>query len=263
MGSLDEALVLEAIGPNRWQAYAHPDHESITGMFGGWTSAVSLAAVQASTGGALQPSALTINYLAVVPPGISPIVEVEHLGGSRSIDHWRAELREPQSGALHAAGSVVLTARRPTEAHDQWRVPDAPDPETLEEFHAPGTQGQQTELRIVSGGADSYGRGDARSSAWVRMTTERPVDQLQLAYLADQFAPRSFYWGVGPRPSATITMSVYFHATEDELAEAGSGYILNEATGTRGAHATSGQQARLWSRTGALLATTEQLAWFR
>ena len=40
-------------------------------------------------------------------------------------------------------------------------------------------------------------------------------------------------------------------------------YVLNEAIGTRGAESTSGQQARLWSRSGALLVTTEQLAWFR
>ena len=95
------------------------------------------------------------------------------------------------------------------------------------------------------------------------MMSDRRLDHIQLAYLADQYAPRSFFWGVGLRPSATITMSVYFHATDDELAEAGTDYILNEASGTRGSHATSGQQARLWSRTGALLATTEQLAWYR
>lgn len=65
-----------------------------------------------------------------------------------------------------------------------------------------------------------------------------------------------------PEP-ATLTMSVYFHATADDLAEAGAGYVLNEATGSRGAQNTSGQQARLWSPTGALLATTEQLAWYR
>jgi hypothetical protein len=58
-------------------------------------------------------------------------------------------------------------------------------------------------------------------------------------------------------------MSVYFHATDDEVAAVGDDYFLNEATGTRGEHSTSGQQARLWSRDGALLATTEQLCWYR
>lgn len=263
MGSLDEALALEPAGQHRWKAYADPDHESINAMFGGWTSAVALAAVVASAGDARAPSALTVNYLAAVSPGSTPFIHVEHLGGSRSIDHWRADLRAADGGDLQASASVVLTARRPTEDHDQWSMPDVPGPSSLELFHAPGTQGHQTDIRRMPGADDQYGCGDTRTSAWVRMASGRPIDHLQLAYLADQYAPRSFYWGAGPRPSATITMSVYFHATADELAEAGSAYILNEATGTRGTHATSGQKARLWSPTGALLATTEQLAWYR
>jgi acyl-CoA thioesterase len=43
----------------------------------------------------------------------------------------------------------------------------------------------------------------------------------------------------------------------------GDDYILNEATGTRAERSVSGQQARLWSPQGALLATTEQLTWFQ
>lgn len=263
MGSLDEAVALEPAGPGRWQAYADPDHESINGMFGGWTSAVSLAAVMASADDALRPSALTVNYLAAVTPGTKQMVQVKRLGGSRSTDHWRADLRAADTGDLQASASVVLTARRPTDGHDQWVMPDAAEPEILEEFHAPGTQGQQTDIRNVTGTEASYGCGDTRTLAWIAMASHRPLDHLQLAYLADQYAPRSFYWGVGVRPSATLTMSVYFHATDDDLAEAGGGYLLNEASGTRGANATSGQQARLWSRTGTLLATTEQLAWYR
>ncbi len=263
MGSLDEALMLDADGPGRWTAHADPDHESMNGMFGGWTSALLLAAVIASAGAPLLPSAMTINYLTVVPPRTRPTVHVERRGGSRSIDHWQADLRSSESGELHASALVVLTARRPTEPHDQWSMPDAPEPRTLEVFHAPGTQGQQTDIRRVVGTEDAYGAGDTRTLQWIRMDSERRLDHLQLAYLADQFAPRSFFWGIGPRPSATLTMSIYFHATDDEIAGVGSGFILNEATGTRGSNSTSGQQARMWSPTGALLATTEQLAWYR
>lgn len=77
------------------------------------------------------------------------------------------------------------------------------------------------------------------------------------------YAPRSFYWAEGPRPSATVTLSVYFHGTPAEIAAVGDGCVLNEAVGTRGATSTSGQFARLWRRDGVLLATTEQLCWFR
>ena len=58
-------------------------------------------------------------------------------------------------------------------------------------------------------------------------------------------------------------MSVYFHATADEIAAVGDDYILNEATGTRAEHSTSGQQANLWRSDGTLLITTEQLCWYR
>ncbi len=44
MADLDDALALRADGPDRWAAFADPDHESISGMFGGWTAAVMLGA---------------------------------------------------------------------------------------------------------------------------------------------------------------------------------------------------------------------------
>jgi hypothetical protein len=57
-------------------------------------------------------------------------------------------------------------------------------------------------------------------------------------------------------------MTVSFPATDDELAVVGTDYIPTEATGTRSSPDTSGQQVRMWSPGGALLATKEQLAWY-
>lgn len=58
-------------------------------------------------------------------------------------------------------------------------------------------------------------------------------------------------------------MSVYFYATEAELAAVGADFILSEVAGVRAEGSTSGLTMRLWSRQGALLATSEQLCWFR
>ena len=58
-------------------------------------------------------------------------------------------------------------------------------------------------------------------------------------------------------------MSVCFHATSEEMADVGDGDVLCEATGIRAANSTVGSRARLWSPDGILLATTEQLSWFR
>lgn len=263
MADLDEALALEPAGEHRWRAHADAHHESISAMFGGWTAAVLLRAVLATTESDAQPSAATINFIRPVMPGTDVILTASRLGGGRSLEHWRAELHaagDADVSELLATALVVLTNRRETDEHVQFAMPEAPDPNGLEQIHAPGPQGQQTEIRQVSG---EWGTGDTRGLLWARDASGRALDHLQLAYLADQYAPRSFFWGDGMRPSATITLSVYFHATTAELASVGTDYVLNEATGTRGAHSTSGQQARLWARDGTLLATTEQLCWYR
>jgi acyl-CoA thioesterase len=259
MPHLDAALALAPDGQGRWRAHADADHESISAMFGGWTAAVLLRAVLSSAASDAQPSATTVNFIRPVAPAGDVSLTTARLGGGRSLEHWRADLHA-DGGELLATALTVLSNRRLTEEHVQFAMPDVPPPEGLEQVHAPGPQGQQTEIRQVSG---EWGSGDTRGLVWVRDANRRPVDDLQLMYLADQYAPRSFFWGDGMRPSATITLSVYFHATAEELDAVGTDYVLNEASGTRGVRSTSGQFARLWSRDGVLLATTEQLCWYR
>ena len=203
---------------------------------------------------------MTINFVGSIPAGADVAVEVERVGGGRSIQHWRAVVRNVGESDVLATAMVVLAERRTTDPHVELTMPQAPDPATLEQIHAPPPQGLQTEIRLVSG---EYASGSTAGSMWVRDVSGRALDHLHLAYLADQYAPRSFFWGVGLRPSATITMSIYFHATAEEISAVGTDYILNEAVGTRGESSTSGQQARLWSRDGTLLATSEQLCWYR
>jgi acyl-Coa thioesterase superfamily protein len=68
---------------------------------------------------------------------------------------------------------------------------------------------------------------------------------------------------VGHRRTVPLSLSVYFHATRDELMEVGDDDVLSEAFGTRGAQSTSEEHVRLWSRQGALLATSIQMDWYR
>lgn len=259
MGTISDAIEVSALDEGRYTAHADPDHQSITGMFGGWTTAVALSSVLRSAASGAAPAAITINFVGAVAPGADVEIRTSRIGGSRSIEHWSVVVSS--ADAACASALVVLAHRRPSEAHLEPTMPQVADPSTLERFKAPGPQGEQAEMYPV--GEWSYGNGDTRTLHWLRDAHGRPADHLLLAYLADQYAPRSFFWGVGARPSATLTMSVYFHATAAELEAVGTDFILNEAVGTRGEHSTSGSQVRLWSRDGVLLATTEQLAWYR
>jgi acyl-CoA thioesterase len=265
MTSFDEAVALHALEGDRWQGHADRRHESITGMFGGWTAAISLQAVLRTAvagGSTATPAALSVQFVDRISPGEDVVLAVTRLGGGRSLAHWRAELLPVERDRVLAHAMVTLANRRESDAHIEPVMPEAPDPASLEVFHAPGAQGQQTLIRPIWG-HPPFNQASTSSGAWIQLLEPRPLDPPLLAYLADQFAPRSFYWNDGPRPSATVTLSVYFHATADELAAAGENYVLNEAVGTRGEQSTSGAQLRMWSRAGALLATSEQLCWYR
>ncbi len=178
------------------------------------------------------------------------------------MSHWRCDLSTAQGEPL-AAATVVLAERRDTDGRSDVTMPDAPDPSTIDVIDAaPGPMGERTTVRPVVG-FPPFARRDSRSLAWVRETSGRRVDHLQLAYLADHRPPRSFYWSEGPRPSATLTLSIWFHATDAELAGVGDDELLSEAFGTRADRSISEEHLRLWSRDGHLLASSVQADWYR
>jgi acyl-CoA thioesterase len=263
MGDLEGALTLNRVDDRHWTVVADPDHESVNAMYGGWTVAVLLRAVEEAIGDhGVTPSAIAANFVKRIEPGSELGISVRGLDGSRSISHWLTEMTSPETEETLATASVVLSAPRASDGHVEATMPGGPDPETLEAFHPPGSQGDQVVIRPITG-FPPYGQRDTRSTAWVRDVSHRRVDYQQLAYLADLRAPRSYYWSDRPRPSATMTMSVYFHATKDELARVGDDYLLSEAFGVQAAWSTSEEHLRLWNRHGALLATSEQLARYR
>jgi acyl-CoA thioesterase len=262
VSDLAEALALASTGDGSWVANADPRYESINGMFGGWTAAVLLLATMERSHSSHGPSALTVNYVGKVETGSRPVVRVDHVGGGRSLQHWHARLLTEGEEQTLASAMLLFSDRTETDGFLEPAMPAAPDPDTLETFQPPGTAGERTAVRPISG-HPPWRRASTVSSAWVRETTGRRFDHAQLSFLADAYAPRVFFIADGPRMSATLTLSVYFHGTDDEIDAVGDGYILNEATGTRATASTAGQQARLWNADGALLATTEQLCWYR
>jgi acyl-CoA thioesterase len=260
---LDRALKLEPSGEGVWRAVADPNYESHNRMFGGWTTAVVLRAATSSAAGEAEPSVINVNFVAKIEPGAKLIIQTRQAGGSRAVSHWMAELMSEDALATLATASVVLAERRPSDDHIDVHAPSAPDPDSLElVYPAPGTAGERCAMRPIEG-FPFYDRTTTYSTAWVKEISGRSVDHLQLAFLSDFRAPRSYYWSDGPRPSATLALSVYFHATARELAEVGDDYLLSEAFGTCGARSTSEEHLRLWSRGGALLSSSVQMAWYR
>lgn len=265
MGDLETALKLHAAGDGQWRGRADPAYEAMVGMYGGMSAALILKAVVSEPSVQGAASALSVNFVRSVPPGSEIVVRTQPLGGSRSVQNWLAQLSLAGSSDVCVTASVVTTARRESDGFVQPTMPVVPPPEDLDVFYPPGTFGQQSPVRVALGAAFDKGShlGQTHSAAWIREVSGRALDAVQVAYLCDNYAPRAFYLGKGPRPSATIVYSVYFVATADELAEVGDDFTLIEAIGAGAAHATVGSRVNLWTRSGKLLATSEQLCWFK
>ena len=260
MQTLADSLALHATGEGAWCAHADPQNEANTGMFGGWTAALLLKSVLNDARAEGEPAAMTVSYVNRVSPGRELAVNATPLGGGRSVMTWRAEVRREDDETLLAKASVVLANRRETDGFTEWVLPEAPVPESLPMIHPPATFGQFVDMRVNK---IPFGQKDSHSVQWVRERTGHAVDHVLLAYLADCYPPRILYRGSAPRPSSTLTMSVYFYASAAELAAVADDFLLSEAVGTRAEQSIVGSQLRLWSRSGALLATSEQICWFK
>lgn len=263
MSLFERSLGVVQIGPGRWRALASPDYQGMNGLFGGWSAALLLSGVLAEAGGDETPASLTTHFLAPVLPERPLEIRVDRARSGRSLSFWQATLTEAGGSEPIALATAVLASRRESDRFDELHCPGAPDPAQLERFIIGGQPfGQRMDIRPASA-SPPFGLNDSRSLAWIREMSGRPVDAVQLAFLSDVGAPRIFYYSPGPRPMSTITLSTYFHATPDELAAVGDDFLLSELTGTRAARSTFGSRGQLFSRAGALLATMEQLCWFK
>ena len=106
--------------------------------------------------------------------------------------------------------------------------------------------------------------GGGRSvSHWACETSGRAIDHLQLAYLADHRPHGGYYWSDGPRPSATLTVSIWFHAIDAELAEVGDDELLSEAFEPAARSRSPRSTSDCGDRGGCRLNSSVQAAWYR
>jgi acyl-CoA thioesterase len=259
-GTLEDSLALYATGEGSYRAYADPQNEAGNGMFGGWTAAVLLKSVLVDPRIEGEPSALNVNYVSRIAPKSELTVRVQPLGGGRSVMTWRTQIFHEGKDDVLATAHVVLTNKRQTTTFTEFTRPEAPEPDTLPMIHPPAVFGQNVDMRAWR---LPFGNEDSHYANWIRERSGHPVDHVLLAYLSDAYPPRIMGRAPGPKPSSTLTLSAHFFATAAELAAIGDDFIMNESVGTRAEASTVGAQLRMWSRAGALLATSEQLCWFK
>jgi acyl-coenzyme A thioesterase PaaI-like protein len=257
-------MSLTPVAPGRWTTFAAPEWSNPGGgLWGGYAIGLCVKVLEAEPAALGEALSLTLTYAAALPSGALDVrTRCMRQGGSIGV--WEVELL-PEGSMQVGVHGVVTMARRPdTPRFSFASMPAAPDPETLP---SPDTGGSAHygaaafERRTLEGFPPTPGE-NSRSLAWVR-SRRGALDKALLGMITDNSAPRAMY-ALGPRVmTTTLSLTAYLHATAEELAEVGEDFILVECEGRVGGGGASDERSSYWRRDGKLLATSEQLAWYR
>ncbi|HEX4198764.1 MAG TPA: thioesterase family protein [Caulobacteraceae bacterium] len=260
------ALSLTAVAPGRWTTTAGPEWSNPGGgLWGGYAIGLCVRVLEAEPAAIGEALSLTLTYAAGLPAGELDVrTRLLRQGGSVGV--WEVELRPAGSEQIGVHGVVTLARRPKTPAFAFAAMPEAPDPESLPSPDMPGDVGRHYgaasfERRTLEGFPPTPG-DSSRSLAWVR-SRRGPMDKALLGMVTDNSAPRAMY-ALGPTiRTTTLSLTAYLHATAEDLAAIGDDFILIECEGRVGGGGASDERSSYWSRDGKLLATSEQLAWYR
>jgi len=252
-------------GAGRWTTQAGVEWRNPNGpLWGGYPIGLCMSVLEAEPEAVGEPVAITLTYAAALTPGEIDI-RTRRLRQGGSIGVWEVELR-PAGAEQPSVHAMATLARRPdTPPFAFAKMPQAPEPETLPQPQSPGGAlhfGAQAFERRTAEAFPIRPSDNARSVAWVRPrrgTWSKPLLGMQ----TDNSPPRAFYaFGHGVM-TTTISLTVYLHGTREEVAAAGDDYLLVEYEGRVGGGGTSDERSSYWRRDGKLLATSEQLVWYR
>ncbi len=266
MHLLDQSLALERLSESETKvsfgAETHPEFKNLIGPYGGWSVGILTRALLEAAEDGMELVSITTDFLAGLSVG--PIrIDVERDGGGRNTQFWTARMTSADGTILGTRATAVLSRRRETLVWTEGTRPEAPEPEDCQRFTPPMPWTKTLEIRAAINQPFKEVGQPLASSAWVRIDPGRQLDPAALVTLADTPVPRLFFVLGKPSMIATVSMTVYLHATKEDFEASGEDYMLVEADGARGHRGFYDQHARMWSRDGRLLATTQQIVWFK
>lgn len=242
-------------------ATTHPGWMNMVGPYGGITASTVMAAIMEHPDRAGDPVALTVNYAAPIAEG-EWTLDVRPVRTNRSNQHW---LIVAEQGDHVVATATGVTSRVAGGWGDQeLDIPanDGPHAYPVAKSPLPLRWLDRYDMRFVSGGFDQIPSDSSRSVLWLNHTEPRAWDHVAVAGAVDAVFPRGFLRIGTTTAFGTVTMTTYFHANAAELAET-SEHVLMDTTAARYANGYYDQSVRLFSESGALVATSHQAVYFK
>ena len=169
---------------------------------------------------------------------------------------------------------VVITATAMTALpRDTWHMNDTPMPELSAACATPRAETwgaierfNRYDIRYLNGDVPQHWDGsgtDSLARLWVRDDQPRALDFASLTAMSDVFYPHAWLRRATRVAAGTVSMTIYFHASKQQLVQTGIGYLLGQAQAQVFRHGFPDQTAQLWSESGMLLVTSHQLVYFK
>jgi acyl-CoA thioesterase len=265
MISFADSIELVPAGRNAWAGKVDIKYRGFGSQFGGWTGATLLQAATLEPGERGEPLSLSVLFIEAIGEGPFAVSTRMLRSGAR-LQFWRSELTQDDRLCAHA--QATFGVRRETTRFTDAVMPHVAPPESdkLNESSPPIPFGQQFVMRWATPGplAPEHDPAmPASSLVWIKDRADRPLDYPLLAAMADLAPPRVTWKRKAITQSSTVSMTTHFHATPAELEKVGANFILSEVHCRRCEGGYFDHELKLWSRSGVLLATSEQVAAFR
>ena len=263
----DQAIALTPCGEGVFQGATSAAYANMVGPFGGLTAATVVNAVLQHPALLGEPVALTVNFCAALADGAFT-VRATPVRTNRSTQHWTVDITQGDDAQPVLTATLVTALPRTT-----WARNDSPAPAVAVADALPAPRMKppvpwigQYDWRFLSGMLPTTWEGqeaDASSLLWVRDAQPRALDLLSLTAMADVFFPRVWLARATRVPAGTVSMTVYYHARQSDLAALPSAWLLCQARPQAFAHGFNDQTAQLWSDNGQLLVSTHQTVYYK
>lgn len=266
MHPLDASLALAAAGGETqgYDAVFHAGtstlYRNAIGPFGGWTAALLLKGVLSMPEVRGDPLSLDAVFMGSIDDGALEL-RVVRLRQNRSVGFWRAEIWQQARMCAHA--QIALTLPRTGSLLQDAQPPAMPPPDAVPVYVNPRTPVPWIEQYIfkpVRGFL--FSRAESMDAlTWIRDAAPRALDAISLTALCDTPFPSPWIRLDTQTPVSTVSFSVYYRAAGAELAHVGEDFVLMESRAALMRDGYVDQFTQLWSRTGRLLAQTQQMLW--
>lgn len=264
---LDRATTLVMNEDGSYTGQTDKAYVNMVGPFGGITAAAIMKALLMHPARLGDPVSLTVNFAAPIADGTYRIL-AEPVRTNRSTQHWSISLI--QGDELTTTASAVFARRKDTWSTTEIAMPEVPAATEVPRSRLVNTERawfDQYEMRFIQGHlldqTGTEGERDAVTVLWVRDDPPRPLDFVSLTAICDSFAPRVMVRRAKWVPSGTVSMTIYFHASQLDMDVQGAFPLLGTARASHFGRGYHDQTAEFWSGSGRILATSHQMVYFK